>query len=516
MSIDFAIDTEELDLTKVENRKMVIEGIGSEDNYARKNSQQKRFDVYYDKQDKYILERLYREFSQKTVQEMRKLFSINLAKRIIDEKSSVYLRPPVRNFFTLSGRELNENEQAQLEALYKANKVDMALKGANINKTRHDQCALMVVPDMKGRIKVRAIPPIHYDVVPSAHDPEKAHAVILNVWDSDLHAKARNSENERSQLDGYRSNDRHNQAIADDNDRQALANRLKVWTKDYHFTMNGKGDLMTEIQPNPIGMLPFIDVAPAEKDWQFFMRRGSSVTEFSLDFGTLLSDLANVVKLQGYAQAVCISDKVPENFVVGPTKLLHLKPDRKTEVPPSFQFVNPNPDLSGTLAFLEAIINLLLTSEGEDTGVVTPRSEGQKYTSGIDRLLSMISKFEATRDDFELFRDVENELLQLLVAWSNLFQSVTGPGELVAPLRQSFLPEDVKLDLKFAEPEATQTKREMEDSLMKQREGGYISRIDVIAGLNGVDRDKAIEIAKRIDEDERMFGDMRLNEIQES
>ena len=72
---------DEIDLTRNSVRRQIIEDIGSTENIDRKSDQQKRYDVYYGRQDIYILERLRREFSEKTVQEMRKILSINLAKR---------------------------------------------------------------------------------------------------------------------------------------------------------------------------------------------------------------------------------------------------------------------------------------------------------------------------------------------------------------------------------------------------------------------------------------------------
>lgn len=498
----------EVNLLDGKVRQQVLADIKSEENITRKRDQQKRSDVYNDKQDVYILERLRREFSQKTVDEMRKILSINLSKRIIDEKSSVYMREPERLFSTRSGTELTEDQMDLLSSLYENLPINMAMKKANVLHNLHGQCTVMCVPDMKGGFKVRAVAPMHYDVIPSADNPEEAFAIILNVWDKDLRETVRSGNGESTQLNHYKTNDHMNQKIADENDRRALLERYIVWTKDAHFTMDGKGNLKSEVTPNPIGMLPFIDVAPADKDFQFFVRRGSSTVDFSLDFGMMLSDNSNVIRLQSYSQAVIASEKIPQNFTVGPNHILHLKLDpKRPELNPSFQFVTPNPDLAGTQAFLESLLNLHLTSLGMDPSVLTPRNESQKFTSGLDRLLSMISKFDATRDDFALFRRVEDQLLGIMYRWSNVFQNVIGEGELKDEFKGPQLPEDLQIDLMFAEPEAVQTKSEKLEHLNQARSNGYKSRIDVLMEVNNVDRDKAIEIAQQIDEDERMFGE---------
>ena len=502
------MEEELIDLMNPDIRTQILADIKSEDNRNRKRDQQKRYDVYNDLQDVYILERLEREFGHKTVQEMRKIFSINLSKRIIDSKSSVYEREPERIFSTRSGTELTEDQIDLLKRLYEFTSANPSLKKSNIYKNLNDQCALMAVPDKKGGYKVRAIPPMHYDVVPDPVDPEKAFAYILNVWDKDLHKTARNESTEFTQLRRYKGRDNNNQSIADDDDRKALMERYIVWTPGLHFVMDGAGNIKGEVMPNPIGRLPFIDVAQEDKDFQFFLRRGSSTVDFSLDYGMMLSDNANVIRLQSYSQAVIASEKIPANMTVGPNHILHLKLDpKKPELSPRFEFVTPSPDLDGTQRFLDSLLNLHLTSLGLDTSTVSTVGGSEKFSSGVDRLLAMVSKFEASRDDFDLFRRVEDEFLDIIYRWSNVFQNVTGEGELRDEFKGPQLPEDVQVDVLFAEPESIQTQSEKEESLNTARENGYKSRIDVLMELNNVSRDKAIEMAEQIDEDERLYGE---------
>ena len=487
------------DLSTQKARKTIVDAIKNEENKARKREQQKRFDVYNDRQDVYILERLRREFSEKTVNDMRKILSINLAKRIIDEKSSVYSRPVRRDFYRKGGEALTDLQITQIENLYKYCKVDLAMKRANLFYNLHDQCSVMVVPDnVKGGLKIRAIPPMHYDVIPREDDPELADAYILNTWDFDLHKTAKDG-NEPTQLNQYRQQDRRDSVIADDDDRMALLERYIVWDGASHFVMNGKGEILTDSVENPVSKVPFVDVAPYDKDFQFFVRRGSSTVDFCLDYGMMLSDNANVIRLQAYSQAVISSEQIPTNFTVGPNHILHLKLDpRKPELRPDFQFVTPNPDLAGTQTFLESMLSLHLTSEGQDPSILSTKGEGQKFNSGLDRLLAMISKFEATRDDFDLFRSVESQVLGLMVEWSNEFQLVNGESAWPDELRQAILPDDLAVSVKYSEPEGIQTKAEKEDSIIKLLNEGLMSQKEAIMDLREVNEDRAVEILSEI------------------
>lgn len=485
-----------LDLTNAEVRKTIVDEINQEENHSRKREHQKRFDVYRERQDQYILERLQREFSPDTVSQMRKIFSINLTTRIIDELSSIYNQPPERMF----GGDPSENELAQLESFYDSTDANAQLRNANRFYNLHDQCALMCVPDKyNGGFKIKAIPPQHYDVIPDPENPERAFAYVLNVWDYDLYKTTRNENTEPTQLSRYRQNDRRNQKIADDNDRLAELERYVVWTNDLHFTMNGKGALVGEMMPNPLGRLPFVDVA-TDKDFQFFVRRGTSVVDFALDFGLILSDTANTIRMQNYSQAIMLSEKQPQNLVIGPNHVLWLPLNPTEGAQPKFEFASPNPDIAGTLEFAEMTLRLFLASRGIDPATISGKGETRSFSSGIERLLAMLDKFEATRSDFDLFKRVESELFEIMVGWSNIYQSVTGPGEFPPGLRLATIRDDVFLDVDFSEPQAIQTKSELEESVIRLMEAGLMSRREAIVELRGVSPEKADEILMEVDE----------------
>lgn len=499
------------DLTKISERKLIVDEINSEENFSRKREHQKRFDVYRERQDIYLLQRLEREFNPDTVRQMRKIFSVNLTGRIIDEMSSIYNQDPVREFGSYDKRQLRESELEQLLNLYELCKVNQQLRKANQYYNLHDQCAIMVVPSKYGDLKVKAIPPLHYDVIPQSDDVEKAYAYILNVWDFDLHSTVRSWTNEPTQLTSYRQNDRIDQKIADDNDRKRTQEQYVVWTEDVHFTMNGKGEIIGELIENPIKRLPFVDVA-TEKDFQFFVRRGTSVVDFALDFGLILSDTANTIRLQNYSQAIMTSEKQPQNLVVGPNHILWLPLDPNNPgATPKFEFASPSPDISGSLEFAEMVLRMFLSSRGIDPATLS--GESRVYGSGVERLLAMLDKFEATRSDFSLFNDIENNVFDLIKSWSNVYQSVSGDGELRPELKRGLIGDDVFLDVKFGEPSVVQSKSELEDSVIKLMTEGLMSRKEAIMQIRGVSEEVAEMLAKEIDED--MMGG-KSGEVQES
>lgn len=487
------------DFTRLDERKAILDEIKAEENYTRKREHQKRFDVFRNRQDRYIVERLNQEFDLNTVNEMRKILSINLVPEIIRQSSSVYQKPPHREFYSETGRELSDRELEQLENIYKYGKVDKNLLLSNQLYNLHDQNFLMVLPDKKGRIKVKTMSPMHLDAVPDDFDPEDAYAYIVNVWNKDLHKTAKSTDTVTKQTDDYRFNDRRNQKIADNSDYEALLERFVLWTDQYHFTMNGRGEIVDELMENPIEELPFIDIA-REKDFQFFVRTGTSLVDFALDLGLVLSDTSNTIRLQSYAQAVMKSEKPPQNIKVGPNSIIWLPIDPNNPQSQSeFSFVSPSPNIQGALDFIEMSLNLFLSSRGLDTSTITATEGGSKFSSGVERLLAMIDRFEATKDDYDLYRGVEKELFYKMRNWSNVMQDVVGEGELLPELKLATIADDVKCNVKFHEPEMIQTESEKEDSVVKLMEAGLLSRKEALMRLRGVDEEAARQILEELD-----------------
>lgn len=489
-----------VDLSDQAVRSRIIQEIQGEENVSRKRNAQRDFDVYNGRQDRYILEKLECEFTNQTLDQMRTVLSISLSKRIVDSKASVYTAEPERIFLDVS-----EAEDQHLRELYFTAMANGNLLVTNRYMKMSAQTALMVIPK-DGMIMFKPLHLKDYDVVPDRDNPEKAFAYILNVWDLDLRKSYRTNPYTNDER-RYFQNDVMNQKIGDVNDRKKVQDKYVVWTDDFHFTMDGKGNIISEVVENPIGMLPFIDVPSQNKDHEFFVRQGSNHTEFSLDWAVAMSDVGNVVKFQNYSQPIISSDKMPVELAVGPNRTLWLEldPDRP-ELKPSFEFASPSPDIGGSLAYVDQLLVSFLTSEGLDPSLVSQNKDVTKFSSGIERHLAMIDRFEASREDFDIFNRVEDQLLELTKRWNNVLQGVrdpeTGEPMLKESLQGPIINENAKVEVKFASPESIQTERELEDSVIRLMETGLMSRKEAIMKLRNVDEESAAEIIAEIDDDE--------------
>ena len=491
------------DLTDVQERKRIIEAINSNENKTRKRNEQRKHDIYRKHLRNYVTERLTDEFDRDTVNSMRKITSINPAKRIVDEQASLYVDEPNRHWIDAS-----EKEKTQLDDLYRYADINPQLRLANRYYKLHGQCALYCLPRL-GKLTVRALSPKDYDVVPDADDAERAFAYVLNVVDPETE-RINNLTKAEAAERRYDVRGASNSVIADKLDAQAAQARYVWWSDEYHFTTDGNGIVLNDNPDfdaedntvniaNPIGRMPFVDIAN-EKDFRFFVEVGSDVVDFTIDLAVQLSDLAQTAKFQAYSQAIIYSVDEPQGIQVGPNRIIWLKVDPTADGAqrPEFKFENPSPDLAGTLEILNAQLKMFLTSQGLSPGTVSGKNEIEKFTSGIDHLLSNLDKFKATREDMDLFRQVENTLLELLIAWQDVMFDVSDNEALDDIFVQSRIGDQIYLDLVFHEPEAVQTDSETLEYVQAAVQAGLMTKLEAVKRIYKVDQDTAEGIIEEL------------------
>lgn len=484
-------------LNQSELKKAFIEMESTENKYRRYKAY-KELDIYNQNQAVYIENRIREIYGKDACENIQTITSINLATRIVQAEASIYKKAPTRTFANAS-----EKEKEQIDALYELMMVDEKLKVTNRLYKLGSQDTIMVVPDKdNGCVKARVLYKHQYEVIPMANDPDKAFCYVVPLT----------SKEDNDRQDVYNRGDNINQSIADKNDKDMSKYRYIIWTADYNFLCDGNGVVLNpeDGQPwagyteddisNPIGILPFIDVAN-EKLFGFWVDHGSSLTDFTITFGCILSDMGEIVKLQGYSQPVISSIAEPKTINVGPHRVLWLKKDKDLEgdKDPSFEFATPSPDIDGSLNFIENVLRMFLTSRGTDSKLITSK-EQKDYSSGFERLLSMIDRSEATIEDKVLFDRVESQLFDLIRKWNNYLQE-NQPDSLKPDLRGTKLNDAITLTVKFAEPLQIQTQDEKETSVVRRMENGLMSRLMGLMELYALDKDAAIEMAEEIDDD---------------
>jgi hypothetical protein len=486
-----------------ERKKIIDEITGNEENLRRKEQSLKAFEIFKGRQAQFILRKMGEELGAKAARNSRTITSINLTEKIVKEKASLYQMEPIRNFSNLTDLQVDHAMK-----IYELANANVKLQKANEFFKLIDQCA--VQPVLKeGKIMLRVMMPHHYDVIPRPENPEKAECYIISSFDKwRLFNRSVYGDGDSANGKNYFA-DFNNQKIAEPDDYRGKL-LFYWWTDELNFITDKNGNLVNETgepilqaneqdMANPIGKMPFVDIA-SEKDFEFFVRSGNNIAEMTVDLGVLVSDVTEIARLQGFSQGVISSVEQPKDMIVGPRRLIWLKvsPNDSDATRPQFQFVSPTPDLSASLTLVSNYLSLFLTSQGLSPTVISSNSQIEKYTSGIDRFLAMVEKFEASQSDMALFRNVEAEIYEIIKAWNNTFYQATENG-FTPELSGVFLDESSQLMVQFKRPSMLMNETEKLGVIEKKMDLGLMTRAEAIAEDRSITVEEAEKIVQMID-----------------
>ena len=458
-------------------RKQIIDEIKQQENINRKQISIAQYEIMKDRILNQVKNYLLGFYSAETLEEMPIFGCINLAKRIIQEEAAIYDSCPDREFEGVS-----EDQEEKLEELYKELKVDTKMKIANQYYKLQQQAHLQVVM-VDGKLKIRNNLAHQLDAVPSPNDPEQADAYILSGFDKNMYAPR------TSTTDGI------NEVIADADDYKANTERLAWWSKEFNFITDKEGSIVSgEDVLNPLGVIPFVEISE-EKDGEYWVRPGCALTDFTIQWNASLSDLAHIVRMQGFAQAWFkgAQDMIPEKIQIGPSFVIKLPINANNPVDTDFGFANPSPDLAGSIAFNESLLSAFLTSRGIDPTLVNTKGVSEKYSSGLERLLSMINMFAPAKADFDLFLKAEQDLFNIIKAYINTY---SGTDMLKYDIGQ--IPDNASVKVKFTEPQMVLTEQDKLTQLKDKIELDIMSTVEAIMEDRDVSRDEAVQIANQI------------------
>lgn len=467
------------DYSNASLRNAILSETEDNQNKERKAISLAQFEIYKERLLPYVRKYLEGFYSEESIKELPIIASINLCKRIIDKEASVYSRAPERMFVGLT-----EEQELEVRKIYNDMRVDVYFKKANRYFKLQEQNHLQVIPS-KGKLKLRSLLSHQLDVVPDPQDPETADAYIVKGFDRS-HFVPKLSETE----DGV------NQTIADADDYKGSLKQAAWWSDDFNMITDQNGAIISGPDiSNPLKMKPFIEIADA-KDSEYWVRKGAAVTDFTIQFNGSVTDLGQIVRMQGFSQAVFkgSQDMIPENIQIGPNFVIKLPIDPNNPTETDFGFANPSPDIAGSIQFVEMILSAFLSSRGLDASLVNTKGNSKTFSSGLERLLSMIEMFEPSKEDFSIFENAEKQLFEIVKRYINTYN---GTGILNYSI--SAIPEDATVVVKFSEPQSVVTEAELIESTKMKVEMGVMSEVEAIMSVRGVDRDKAEEIKKEIE-----------------
>lgn len=479
-----------MDLSTTQGRKNVIDKIESNENKGRKASSYKASEILNDRMKPYVVEELREMFSEQTVKELPVVSSVNIAKRLVNSLACIYKDAPEREW-----TDLNETQTEIIKEVYSDMMANKKLNLANKVYKNHDQGLLQIIPK-NGKLIMRVLKPHHYDIVERDDDPEVAKAIIISSYDNsnELMEDAKSPDSATGYQTTYESNiDTYKDQKAI-NSQEKNNKRYLVWTVEESFFMNHKGELMGDPTPSPLapfGLLPFVEFS-VEKEFEYWVRTQNNFSNFTIDFCASMTSVAQVVKLQGFSQAILKGpqDLILEDIRIGPNYVLKLPVDANSGIETSFEYANPGSDIQGSLQYLETLLTTFLSSNGIDPKSISMNGDAQTYSSGIERLLATIEKVSAAREDFDTFENIEQKVWSLIKAW---LLSLSKTDTLDRKYRISSIPLESQVKVEYSKPELVKSDMEELDIISREIELGIGSPISAIMVRENLSREQAEE-----------------------
>ena len=443
-------------------RKEALEEIEGAENKARKYESFKQYEIYNDNIAPFVKRSLATQMSECSANSTPLVSCVNLAKTIVNYQATVYSREPERHFTDTSERNIEA-----IKSVYEDIDFDSKMQKSNKYFKLQKQCCIQLIPSM-GKIQARVLLGHHYDVIPHPQNPEVALAYIVSQYQKPM------------------TSDGKNQIIADTEDFKKKNMRYVWWSDSYNFVTNGYGDIVEDNIENACGVLPFVDIAN-DKDFEFFVRKGCSISDFTIQYNVMLTDAANISRISGYAQAWIKGpeDLLPKEIVVGPYRILRLLYDPNTQQQVDFGFVSPNANLDGTIKNNESILSNFISSQGLPTSLISSSlSTDKSYSSGTERFLAMIERFEEAQADFAVYKSVEQKLFNIVKAWLKVYSN---SDVLDKKYWSDATIDHANFGITFKGPEAIQSDSERIANVKQMLELGLITIVDaakIIFGEN--------------------------------
>jgi len=482
---------------QAEIKDLIDESLG-EENVQRMASSYKEFECFMDRQEQYVYDKLIDSINNEaTVRQMPKISSINIARRVVKQESTLYKEPPERQFASDKST-LSDGQENALQMMYDDGNFNVKLAKSNAFFKLQNQNIFQVLP-MYGKLQIRPLLRHHVNVVPDSKNPEMPEAYFIGGFDrTRFVAGNKNMDYTKSQ---YRQpyQDFRNQKIADADDWRKKA-RFVWWTKELNFITNGMGEILPDenmganglidIESPIVGHLPFVDVAPA-KDFEFWVRQGQSLTDFSIEYNAYMSIIMDIIRMQGFAVPVFTGsdDLLPEYVTIGPRQGIRLPQD--PDNPTTFSFESPSPDIGASIQFGEFLLANFLSSRGIDPKTISGKAESNKFNSGIERLLSMIEQFSASKDDQNNYDSAEQELVKLVGVWHNNLKG--DETQLDKKYWTDDFPDDLYVSVNFYKPEMIQTESEKLANIETKMRLGLMSKVDALSVIENIEPDQARE-----------------------
>ncbi|WP_027186724.1 phage portal protein [Desulfovibrio cuneatus] len=403
-------------LTQEALRRAMLHG-----SHQRKAETAKALDFYHNQQEPHILEQLQRYYKHraKSIDPV----SVNIVKKIINLKSTVYLEDATR---TVSGTPQDAEIFKQLQ---QQAQLGVVMKTANRYSTLLGTLLLRPVW-RKGRMMVDVITGNFCDVV-TGDTPHDLQAVVI---------------------EHFSQNGRPDEVT------------FTRWTAESVAVLDYASNVISE-EPNPYKCLPFVSLFDSQPQGEFWQPGAADLILTQEAINKRLSDLWRVLDFQGFS--VGLFRGVPKGHTqpeVDPGTIICL-----TDKDSNFEFRQPNAPVEETLEAVDRLIKWAAVTNGISATAVNTEIVEE---SGIAKVVGRSELVELRRDQIAAFGPVEQSLFELFRTIWNVHN----------PTRRMSEGATLSVDFYDPRPEASLSERVQELQALFQL--GLASPVDYLQEMN--------------------------------
>jgi hypothetical protein len=457
----------------------VIEEITGSNEVGRRALQKRRHDIYKDGGKAFLIEQILREFDQDALKEMR-LAPINLLKKIINKRSAVYKKPPVRIA-------TNESDQKLVDHYVEKLKLNQVMQKANRYYTLFSNTVIYTFPK-DGEICTKVVPPYLYSLKSDEYDKTIIKSIIFNAFIEDVtpiaNVPSATGAGNFSQQKGQKS---LGDKVDSGETESDLSNRRFIfWTDQEHQTRTGKGELVVfdeeageEQFLNPIQRLPIVNAAK-DRDNELWASQGEDLVDLTIAIQTGWTDILTIAKNQGFSILTIVSEEEPKKLQVGINKAVWLKAKPGGEKP-SISYVQAQSPLSEYKELLMDLLGLLLSTNDMDPQSIGGSNSTRSFTSGFHALIAMSDNLEAIEADKPAMLDAERDQWDVIVKWHNYMFDVGVLNDESRALGK--FKDDFEISIQYAEIKPLESEDEVLNREEKKLKLGLTTKRDALKKL---------------------------------
>jgi hypothetical protein len=464
---------------------LLLNSIQSQASDDFKDNQQMRVDLYNGRYEQHLLDAINDRYVENKSLKLQ-LQNFNITKMLVDNLSVIYKGGASRSLYFPDNDEQKPTPDDDKIFEYITQKGQFDLHMAYANKMINLCRTILIKPwfdTKKGIIRFRILLPSEVDFIPDELDPTTAIAVIYRLT-------APTDENYLSGPVG---------TTASSQERYAL------WTDEAYREYTQKQGFI-EIQTNlegvnPYGRLPYVKMTDTPVYNSFWVDGGYDLVDAHINLALKITELNNLVYAQCFSQLILKGWKgdAKQNIVMGPNVPIIIPADdpQGEGTGQNAFYISPSPAIQQILDCIQADVDRLAEVYG--ISINDFKLTGSP-ASGYALELQNMHHTDRRKCEKPYYESAESEIFEIVKLIWNYHSQFLPDGH---SMKGKVFSEGIALRTIIREPNIREDEETLLTILEKEKSAGLSSYLMRVQKYHGVEREEAIDIINRIEQDDK-------------